>query len=447
MSASGSRVRRAPLPIVAIIGRPNVGKSTLFNRIAQRRVAIVEGEPGVTRDRLMLPCRWLDHKFLLVDTGGIEPAPESEIEIGTRRQAEIAIAEADVILFVVDVRSGLTAADYEVAEILRRAAKPVILVANKADGAAGEVSSLEFHALGIGDPVPVSAEHGRNIGDLLDRVVAHFPEMAEDEETDVISVTVLGRPNVGKSSLVNRIIGEDRMIVSDLPGTTRDAIDTEVEHDGQVYRLIDTAGLRRKSRIESDVERYSVLRAIRAAERSDVCLLVLDATEGVTEQDRRIAGIPHEAGKGIVIVVNKWDLIEKDAKTMDRYDEQVRNELAFISYAPSLYISAKTGQRVHTVLDTVRFVAEQGALRVKTGRLNEVIQEAVQMHQPPSRKGRRLKILFAQQVGVQPPHFVLFVNDPELFHFSYQRYIENRLREAFGFAGNPVLISVRRRSD
>lgn len=433
---------------MAIIGRPNVGKSTLFNRIAQRRIAIVEGRPGVTRDRLVVPCQWLEHSFLLVDTGGIESSPGSDIEQNTRKQAEIAIEEADVILFVVDVRAGITAGDEEVAELLRRSGKSVVLVANKADHREAELGSVEFHALGMGDPVPVSAEHGRNIGDLLDRVVAHFPDphTVEDDD-DVIAVAVLGRPNVGKSSLVNALVGEERMIVSNVPGTTRDAIDTDISWNGRKIKLIDTAGLRRKSRIDSDVERYSVLRALRAAERSNVCLVVIDATEGVTEQDQRIAGIPHETGKAVVIIVNKWDLIEKDSNTMQRFDERIRQDLSFLQYAPTVYISALTGQRVRNVLDTVEYVAEQAAMRVRTSRLNEVIQEAVLMHQPPSHKGKSLKVLYAQQIGVNPPHILLFVNDPQRLHFSYKRYLENKLREAFGFVGSPIIISARRRGE
>ncbi len=433
---------------MAIIGRPNVGKSTLFNRIAQRRIAIVEGQPGVTRDRLVVPCRWLEHSFLLVDTGGIESSPGSDIESNTRKQAEIAIEEADVILFVVDARAGITAGDEEVADLLRRSGKPVIVVANKADHRDAELASAEFHALGMGDPVPVSAEHGRNIGDLLDRVVAYFPEPQEvDDDDDAIAVAVLGRPNVGKSSLVNALIGEERMIVSNVPGTTRDAIDTDIVWNGRTIKLIDTAGLRRKSRIDSDVERYSVLRALRAAERSNVCVLVIDATEGVTEQDKRIAGIPHETGKAVVIVVNKWDLIEKDSNTMQQFDEHIRWELSFIQYAPTVYISALTGQRVHKVLETVEYVAEQAAMRVRTSRLNEVIQEAMLLHQPPSHKGKSLKVLYAQQIGVNPPHILLFVNDPDRLHFSYKRYLENQLREAFGFVGSPIIISARRRGE
>lgn len=431
-------------PLVAIVGRPNVGKSTLFNRIVGRRVAIVEGEPGVTRDRLYAGCQWLDRPFLLIDTGGIDLAPEREV-IGqaTTRQAELAVAEADVILFVVDARAGVTAGDIDVADILRRARKPVVIVANKVDDAVVEGHAAEFYQLGMGDPVAISAEHGRNIGDLLDRVIGHFADdpQAGGDEDDVVAVAVLGRPNVGKSSLVNALVGHERVIVSDIPGTTRDAIDTQITRDGTSFNLIDTAGIRRQARIDSDIERYSVLRAVRAAERSHVCAIVIDATDGVTEQDQRIAGIPHEAGKGVLIVVNKWDLVEKDSRTMQEFEARIRNDLAYLQYAPIVFISARTGQRVHEVLDVSEYVAQQAALRISTGRFNEVLQEAVHMHQPPSDKGNRLRILYGMQVGVQPPHFVLFVNEPELFHFSYRRYLENRFREAFGFVGSPIVIS------
>lgn len=437
-------------PLVAIVGRPNVGKSTLFNRIVGRRVAIVEGEPGVTRDRLYAGCQWLDRPFLLIDTGGIDLAPEREV-IGqaTTRQAELAVAEADVILFVVDARAGVTAGDIDVADILRRARKPVVIVANKVDDAVVEGHAAEFYQLGMGDPVAISAEHGRNIGDLLDRVIGHFADdpQAGGDEDDVVAVAVLGRPNVGKSSLVNALVGHERVIVSDIPGTTRDAIDTQITRDGTSFNLIDTAGIRRQARIDSDIERYSVLRAVRAAERSHVCAIVIDATDGVTEQDQRIAGIPHEAGKGVLIVVNKWDLVEKDSRTMQEFEARIRNDLAYLQYAPIVFISARTGQRVHEVLDVSEYVAQQAALRISTGRFNEVLQEAVHMHQPPSDKGNRLRILYGMQVGVQPPHFVLFVNEPELFHFSYRRYLENRFREAFGFVGSPIVISAKRRGE
>lgn len=435
-------------PIVAIVGRPNVGKSALFNRIIRERLAIVEGEPGVTRDRLYADASWLDHHFILVDTGGIEDRPTEVLSLATRQQAEEAMEEADVIVFTVDAQAGITAGDWDVAGILRRTSKPVILAANKADNPLTATQAAEFYQLGLSDPIPVSAEHGRNIGDLLDKIVAHFPEVTESaSDTGEIAIAVIGRPNVGKSSLVNRLIGRERMIVTNIPGTTRDAIDTVIEHEDNVYRIIDTAGMRRKSRVDSSVEHYSTLRAIRAAERSDVCLMVIDATDGVTEQDERVAGIAHGAGKGIVIVVNKWDLVAKDTNTMQEYERRVRNDLSYLHYAPIVFVSAQTGQRVHQVLDAAHFVAEQASTRVSTGRLNEVLQEAVQLHQPPSDKGKRLRITFATQVAVQPPHFVFFMNEPALFHFSYRRYLEGRLREAFGFTGTPIIITAKHRGE
>lgn len=436
-----------PKPIVAIVGRPNVGKSSLFNRIVRQRLAIVEGEPGVTRDRLYAESEWLGRHFMLVDTGGIELEPTVEMSVETRKQAEEAVREADVILFTVDVRAGITAGDWDVANLLRRANRPVILVTNKADDRASEMQVAEFYSLGLGDPIPVSAEHGRNIGDLLDRVISHFPDSKANDDSEEIAVAMIGRPNVGKSSLVNKLVGHERMIVSNVPGTTRDAIDSVIEHQGATFRLIDTAGMRRKARIDSSVEHYSVLRAVRAAERSDVCLMLIDAVDGVTEQDRRVAGIPHEAGKGVIIVVNKWDLVEKDTNTMQEYERQVRNDLSYLQYAPIVFISALTGQRAHRVLETAQFVAEQASTRISTGRLNEVLQEAIQLHQPPSDKGKRLRIFFATQVGVKPPHFVLFMNEPKLFHFSYRRYLESRFREAFGFAGTPIHITAKRRGE
>lgn len=435
-------------PIVAIVGRPNVGKSALFNRIISRRLAIVEGTPGVTRDRLYADAEWIDRRFILVDTGGIEERPSEIFSAAIRRQAEEAMAEADVIVFTVDAQAGLLPADWDVAELLRRTRKPVIVAANKADNQEVARQAAEFYQLGLSEPIPVSAEHGRNIGDLLDRIVAQLPPVpGQAEESDEIKIALIGRPNVGKSSLTNRLIGEERMIVTDIPGTTRDAIDTVITHEGKTFRLIDTAGMRRKARIDSSVEHYSTLRAIRAAERADVCLVVLDATEGVTEQDARVAGIPHEAGKGVVLVVNKWDLVEKDTNTMQEYEAAVRNDLGYLSYAPIVFVSAQTGQRVHGLLDVAQTVAEQAATRISTGRLNEVLQEAVHLHAPPSDKGKRLRILFATQVGVQPPHFVLFMNEPSLFHFSYRRYLEARLREAFGFTGTPILITAKRRGE
>lgn len=435
-------------PIVAIVGRPNVGKSALFNRIISQRLAIVEGEPGVTRDRLYADAHWLDRHFILVDTGGIEERPTEVFSAATREQAEEAMREADVIVFTVDAQTGLMPGDWDVANLLRRSDKPVIVAANKADNPMTATQAADFYQLGLSEPIPVSAEHGRNIGDLLDQIIAHLPpvEAASDDSSE-IAVALIGRPNVGKSSLANRLIGHERMIVTDIPGTTRDAIDTVITHEGNTFRLIDTAGMRRKSRVDSSVEHYSSLRAIRAAERSDVCLVVLDATEGVTEQDARVAGIPHEAGKGVVLVVNKWDLVNKDSNTMQEYEESVRKQLAYLNYAPIVFVSALSGQRVPQLLTVAQAVAEQASTRISTGRLNEVIQEAVQLHAPPSDKGKRLRILFATQVSVQPPHFVLFMNEPSLFHFSYRRYLEARLREAFGFIGTPIVITAKRRGE
>lgn len=434
-------------PIVAIVGRPNVGKSALFNRITGRRIAIVEGEPGVTRDRIYADVDWTDRSFTLVDTGGMEHVPTKVFSRLAKEQAEIALAEASVLLFVVDCRAGITSDDLETAEVVRRSGKPVILVANKADDLEIAQSAMEFYSLGLGDPVPVSAEHGRGIGDLLDLVVSHLPDASpRDDDDEDIKVAVVGRPNVGKSSLVNRLIGEERSIVTDIPGTTRDAIDTVVEVDGQRFVLIDTAGIRRKSRIDEDIERYSVARAFQAIDRSDVCLLVLDANELVTEQDQRIVGYAHEAGKGIGIVVNKWDTIEKDDKTMIRFEEKIRDALKFVSYAPMIFTSALTGQRVHNIFALVRLIAENHSLRVSTGQLNRLLQEAQSLRQPPSDKGVRLRLFYMTQTGVKPPSFVLFVNDPKLMHYSYQRYLENQLREQFGFIGTPIVLRLRQRA-
>jgi len=436
------------LPIVAIVGRPNVGKSALFNRIAGGRIAIVEGEPGVTRDRLYADAEWRGKRFTIVDTGGLDFREDEGIAGMARRQAELAMAEADVLLFVLDARAGLLPADIEVAEALRRSHKPLLVVANKVDGEALMPNVAEFYALGLGDPFPVSAEHGRGVADLLDAVIARFPDAPEAgaETGGAIRVAVIGRPNVGKSSLVNRLAGEERSIVSDIPGTTRDAVDTLIERGSSRFVLVDTAGIRRKSRIDGAVERYSVLRALRAIDRATVCLMLLDATEGVTEQDKRICGYAHEAGKAIILVVNKWDLVEKDSKTMDRYEAQIRRELGFVQYAPILFVSAKTGQRVQRLFELIEYVAEQHALRIPTGRLNEALQEAVSRRQPPSDKGERLKLLYITQVGVQPPTFALFVNEPRLMHYSYARYLENQLREAFGFVGTPLVFSLRKRA-
>lgn len=434
-------------PIVAIVGRPNVGKSTLFNRLTGGLVAIVEDTPGVTRDRIYRDAEWLGKSFTVVDTGGIDFTSEDNSILGqVRKQAKLAVEEADVILFVVDGRTGITSADENVAEMLRRTNKPVILVVNKVEQFKGNETVYEFYQLGLGDPVPISAAHGMNIGDLLDEVISHFKDIPTDDyEPDVIKIAVVGRPNVGKSSLVNVILGEERVIVSDIAGTTRDAIDTPFVKDNQRYTIIDTAGMRRKGKIEEATERYSVIRSLRAVDRSDVCLLVFDGTEGVTEQDKRIAGYIHEAGKGSIIVINKWDLVEKDEKTMHKYEKTIRSELGFMQYAPTIFVSALTKQRVIKIIDLVNFVAEQQNHRINTSVLNEVITDAVQLNPPPADKGKRLKILFTTQAGIKPPHFVFFVNEPDLMHFSYLRYLENKIRENFGFEGTPIRITVRKR--
>ncbi|MDN5293304.1 MAG: GTPase [Eubacteriales bacterium] len=432
-------------PIVALVGRPNVGKSTLFNRITGERKAIVEDRPGVTRDRIYADAFWRDREFILVDTGGIEFEVEDEIARQVKKQARLALEEADVVVFLTDGREGLTPLDREVANLLRRTRKPVILAVNKIENFQKD-DIYDFYQLGLGDPIPISAAHGLNTGDLLDAVVANLPpETGEEYDEEVIKIAVAGRPNVGKSSLVNAILGEERVIVSDIPGTTRDAVDTLFTRDGQSYVIIDTAGIRRRSKIEEPTERFSVIRALRAIERADVVLLVLDAQEGVTEQDKRIAGYAHEKGRAIVIVVNKWDLVEKDDKTMLRYTERIREELSFMQYAPVIYVSALTGQRVPRILELVKYVAEQHVMRIATSTLNELIREAVALNPPPAEGGRRLKILYAAQTGVRPPTFVIFVNDPELVHFSYARYLENRIRSSFGFEGTPINLIFRQR--
>ncbi len=433
-------------PLVVIVGRPNVGKSALFNRIIERRMAIVEDEPGITRDRLYSESTWRGRPFILVDTGGLESG-DCDITRQVRLQVELAIEEADVILFVVDARQGLTPQDEEVARILRAANKPLILVVNKVDRRELVNHAMEFYALGLGDPVLVSAEHGRNIGDLLDMVVDKFPAELPEEETEDedLKVAVVGRPNVGKSSLVNAILGEERVIVTDIPGTTRDAIDTHFMRNDRAYTLIDTAGMRRKGRIDDSVERYSVYRTLRAVERSDVCLFLLDATAGVVEQDQRIAGFVHESGKGIIIVVNKWDLIEATESTMREYEEQIRRQLAFLTYAPVVFVSALTKKRLPQLMDMVDYVADQSSIRVSTGALNRLLQDALARVQPPARRGVRLKAYYMVQTQVQPPTFLLFVNQPELLHFSYRRYLENRLRETYGFHGSPIIIKARAR--
>lgn len=432
-------------PIVAIVGRPNVGKSTLFNRISRARVAIVEAEPGVTRDRLYLQAEWLDRPFTLVDTGGIDIG-EDDMAREVRRQAAIAIAEADVIIFVVDGRAGLTPADEDVAEILRKANKRVIVCVNKIDEFGRLADGIfEFYRLGLGEPIAVSAEHGLNIGDLLDEAVASFPVEADEEASDILKVSVVGRPNVGKSSLINRFLNQERVIVSETAGTTRDAIDTMFIRNGREYLLIDTAGLRRKRSVEPGVERYSVIRTLRAVDRSDVAIVLLDGAEGVAEQDKKIAGYAHESGKAVVLAVNKWDLVHKETNTMRDFERRLRGELKFLHYAPVTFISALTGSRLNELLDLVDYAAEQRSLRIPTGRLNEVIQEAVAVNQPPSDKGVRLKVFYAVQAQVNPPVFLIYVNHRRLMHFAYLRYLENSLRNAFGFVGTPLILSVKER--
>ncbi len=435
-------------PIVAIVGRPNVGKSTLFNYIGKNRLSIVEDMPGVTRDRIYMDADWLGRNFTMIDTGGIEFETDDKILTAMRNQAKLAIEEADVIMFIVDGKAGLTSSDNEVAIILRNTRKPVLLVVNKVDNMKNEADIYEFYGLGLGDPIAISATNALNIGDMLDRLIENMPqEHVEPEDNDQIKVAVIGRPNVGKSSLVNSIIGEDRVIVSDIPGTTRDAIDTHFTKDGQPYVLIDTAGMRRKAKIDMPVERYSVIRSLRAVDRCDVVLMVINAEEGVTEQDKKIAGYAHEAGKASIIVVNKWDLIEKDGKTSLKFTETIREELGFMQYSPVLFTSALTKQRVHRVTELVKYVAEQHSMRVSTSVLNQVIEDATAINPPPSDRGRRLKIYFATQPDVKPPTFIFFVNEPEIMHFSYLRFLENKLREAFGFEGTPLKLVVRGRKE
>ncbi|MBR2896410.1 MAG: ribosome biogenesis GTPase Der [Oscillospiraceae bacterium] len=438
-----------PRPLVAIVGRPNVGKSMLFNKLTGQRTAIVDDTPGVTRDRIYGTVEWCGRTFDLVDTGGIEPKTDSEMLMFMRRQAEIAIEMADVIIMVTDVKVGMTAADAEVASMLKRSKKPIVLAVNKCDSV-GAVNPdiFEFYGLGVGDPIEVSAVHGHGTGDLLDFCVEHLPEAdAEEEEEDVTSVAIIGKPNVGKSSLLNRILGYTRSIVSNVAGTTRDAIDTHFENEFGKYRLIDTAGMRRKSKIDDDIERFSNLRTIAAIERSDVCLILIDANDGVTEQDTKIAGLAHEAGKACIIVVNKWDIVEKDDKTMDKMTEQIRRDLSYMSYAPILFISALTGQRVGKLFEYINAVAEQSALRITTGMLNSILADATARVQPPTDKGRRLKIYYMTQTGVKPPHFVAFCNDAKLFHFSYQRYLENQIRAVFGLTGTPIRLTIRQKNE
>lgn len=436
-------------PLVAIVGRPNVGKSMLFNKLIGQRLAIVEDTPGVTRDRIYGECEWVGRKFMLVDTGGIEPNTDDQILSFMREQAQIAIDHADVIIFLTDVKTGLTANDHDVANMLLKSGKPIVLAVNKMDSTgAPDPDYYEFYNLGLGDPVAVSAVHGHGTGDLLDECVKYFPpETDEDEEDDTIKVAVIGKPNVGKSSLVNRILGQERVIVSNVAGTTRDAIDSYFENEQGKYVFIDTAGMRKKSKVDESIERYSVLRATMAIDRADVCLILIDATEGVTEQDTKVAGLAHEAGKACIIVVNKWDLVEKDGKTLDHMREDIRRDLSYMTYAPVLFISAATGQRVNRLFELINYVHEQSCTRITTGMLNNVLEDAQTRVQPPTDKGRRLKIYYMTQVGVKPPHFVVFCNDARLFHFSYRRYLENCIRGVFGLEGTPIILTVRERGE
>ena len=436
-------------PLIAIVGRPNVGKSMLFNKLVGQRLSIVEDTPGVTRDRLYAEAEWRNRKFDLVDTGGIEPSADSQILSFMRQQAEIAIQHATVILFVCDIKTGLTASDQEVANMLLRSRKPVVLAVNKMDQVGITNPDIyEFYNLGLGDPIAVSAVHGHGTGDLLDACMEYFPpEDGEEEEDDVIKVAVIGKPNVGKSSLVNRILGEQRVIVSDMAGTTRDAVDSYFENQKGKYLFIDTAGMRKKSKVDDRIEKFSVLRATMAIERADVCLILVDANEGVTEQDTKVAGLAHEAGKACIIVVNKWDAIEKDDKTMDHMRQDIRRDLSYMTYAPIVFISALTGQRVDRLFDLINYVNDQASLRITTGMLNTVLADATARVQPPTDKGRRLKIYYMTQIGIKPPHFVCFCNDAKLFHFSYQRYLENQIRSTFGLEGTPVRLTIRQKSD
>ena len=436
-------------PLIAIVGRPNVGKSMLFNKLCGQRLSIVEDTPGVTRDRLYAECEWLGRKFNIVDTGGIEPTTDNEILLFMREQANIAISSADVIVLVTDVRTGVTAADKDVANMLLRSKKPTVLAVNKMDSTGRTDPAIyEFYALGLGDPIAVSAVHGHGTGDLLDECMKYFPPEEEDEEEDDrIKVAVIGKPNVGKSSLVNHILGEQRVIVSNVAGTTRDAVDSEVDNKYGKYVFIDTAGIRRKSRVDERVEKFSVMRAQMAIERADVCIIMIDARDGVTEQDTKIAGLAHEAGKASIVVVNKWDLVEKETRTMEKMRKAVMRDLSFMSYAPVLFISAKTGQRTDRIFELVNFVNDQSSMRITTGMLNDVLADAQARVQPPTDKGRRLKIYYMTQTGIKPPNFVIFCNSRELFHFSYQRYIENQIRAVFGLEGTPIRMVIRQKGD
>ena len=436
-------------PIVAIVGRPNVGKSTLFNVLAGEKISIVQDTPGVTRDRIYADINWLDYNFTLIDTGGIEPESDNIILKSMREQAEIAIETADVILFMTDVRQGMVDDDAKVADMLRRSKKPIVLVVNKVDSFEKFMPDVyEFYNLGLGDPHPISGSSRLGIGDMLDEVVSHFNESAKDDtEDERPRIAIIGKPNVGKSSIINKLLGEDRVIVSDIAGTTRDAVDTEIVRNGREYVFIDTAGLRRKSTIKEDIERYSIIRTVSAVERCNVAVLVIDATEGITDQDAKIAGIAHDRGKGIIIAVNKWDAIEKDDKTIYRHTEKIRDILSFMPYAEIIFISAKSGQRLNKIFETIDVVIENNSMRVATGVLNEIVTEAVAMQQPPSDKGKRLRIYYTTQVSVKPPTFVIFVNDKQLMHFSYTRYLENRIRDTFGFRGTALRFLIRERKE
>ncbi len=436
-------------PVVAIVGRPNVGKSTLFNTLAKEKISIVQDTPGVTRDRIYADVSWLNYNFTIVDTGGIEPESNDIILKSMREQAEIAIATADVIMFITDVRQGLVDSDGKVADMLRRSGKPIVLVVNKVDSFDKFMADVyEFYNLGLGDPIPISAASQLGIGDMLDEVIKHFDASAtEEEEDERPRVAIIGKPNVGKSSIINKLLGEERVIVSDIAGTTRDAIDTSIVRNGTEYVFIDTAGLRKKNKIKEEIERYSIIRTVSAVERCDVAVLVIDATEGITEQDTKIAGIAHERGKGMIIVVNKWDALEKDDKTIYKFTNDIRQKLSYMPYAQLLFVSAKTGQRLPKLFETIDMVIENHSLRIQTGVLNEIMTEAVALNQPPSDKGKRLRLYYITQVSIKPPTFVIFVNDKELMHFSYTRYIENKIREAFGFAGTPLKFIIRERKE
>ena len=436
-------------PLVAIVGRPNVGKSMLFNRLVGRRLSIVEDTPGVTRDRLYAECEWCGRKFDMVDTGGIEPTTDSEILLYMREQAQIAINSATVIVLVTDIRTGVTAADKDVANMLLRSRKPVVLAVNKADSTGAEDPAIyEFYSLGLGDPIAVSAVHGHGTGDLLDECLKYFPPAEEeDEEDDCIKVAVIGKPNVGKSSLINRILGEKRLIVSDIAGTTRDAVDTMFENEQGRYMFIDTAGIRRKSKVDEKIEKFSVMRSQLAVERADVCIIMIDARDGVTEQDTKIAGLAHESGKACIVAVNKWDLVDKETGTMEKMRKDIMRDLSFMSYAPIIFISAATGQRTEKLFELINFVNDQSNMRISTGMLNNVLADAQARVQPPTDKGRRLKIYYMTQTGIKPPNFVIFCNSRKLFHFSYQRYIENQLRTVFGLEGTPIRIVIRQKGD